>query len=60
MVYYQWEFFIYRDDVFCYNNVELIYFFEWIPTETGAYTLITNVTDESGFTVSYTKQFIIS
>ena len=57
---YQWEFCIYKEDQICYsNNNTSINFCEWLPTETGSYTVVVNVTDASNFSVSYSKQFIV-
>lgn len=56
---YQWEFFVYREDEICYSENTLLNFFEWTPTENGSYFVVANITDVSGFEVSYTKQFIV-
>ena len=53
--------FNYKEDPICYsNNNTSINFCEWIPTETGSYTVVVNVTDASNFSVSYSKQFIVT
>lgn len=57
---YKWEFKIYKNDELCYSNNVTVNFFEWLPTEAGAYSLVVNVTDASNFKKSYTKQFIIT
>lgn len=57
---YEWEFYIYKDDVLCYSNTEsVLNFFEWSPTESGDYTVVVFVSDESEHRVSYLKQFSI-
>lgn len=57
---YQWEVFIYRNDVLCYSDNIIVNFFEWTPTEVGDYSVVINVTDASNFVTSYTKQFTIT
>ena len=53
---YQWKFCFYKEDQICYsNNNTSINFCEWLPTETGSYTVVVNVTDASNFSVSYSK-----
>lgn len=56
---FQWEFNIYMEEELCYSNSTVLNFFEWTPTESGTYLVVANITDESGFEVSYTKQFVV-
>ena len=57
---YQWAFHIYKGEKVCYSkNSSSENFFDWSPVESGNYTIVVDVTDKSGFKVSYTKHFII-
>ena len=57
---YQWEFTIYKGEDVCYSNNSIVNIFEWVPTEVGDYTIVARVTDDSGFTVLYSKQYSIT
>lgn len=58
---YEWEFFVYKEEDVCYFvDGSILGYFEWTPTEIGDYTVVTYVTDETGYTVTYSKQFSIT
>lgn len=58
---YQWEFYIYKGEEICYTvDNASVNFFEWIPSQSGNYKIVANVTDATGFKVSYTKSFSIA
>lgn len=58
---YQWEFDIYKDGKLLYSNFDTnIDFFEWTPENAGEYDIILNVTDKSGYQISYSKQFTVT
>lgn len=57
---YQWEVFIYKEDVLCYSDNITVNFFEWTPSEAGEYSVVVNVTDASSFNASYSKEFVIA
>lgn len=57
---YQWEFFIFKGENVCYSDNSIVNIFEWAPTESGDYSIVARVTDDSGVTVSYSKQYSIA
>lgn len=58
---YEWEYNIYKGEDLCYSvESSTLDYFEWTPTDTGEYTVVTSVTDETGYTVTYSKQFSIT
>lgn len=58
---YQWEFYIYKGEEICYTvDNASVNFHEWIPSQSGNYRIVANVTDATGFKVFYTKSFSIA
>ena len=57
---FQWEFTVYKDENICYSDNSIVNIFERTPAEAGDYTIIARVTDDSGFAVSYSKQYPIT
>ena len=58
---YKWEYSIYKGDTLCYSIDNSTFdYFEWTPSEKGEYTVVTTVTDATGYTVTYSEQFSIS
>lgn len=58
---YEWVFFVYKEEDACYSvDGSILNYFEWTPTETGDYIVVAYVADETGYTVTYSKQFSIT
>jgi hypothetical protein len=57
---YQWEFTICKGEETFYSTNSIVNTFEWAATEAGEYTVTARVTDNSGFVVTYAKQFSIT
>lgn len=58
---WQWEFYIQSDNESVYSdNAAIVNFFEWTPTQSGTYDILTFVTDATGKKVSYTTQITIN
>ncbi len=58
---YEWEYKIYKGEDLCYSvDSSTLDYFEWTPTEIGNYTIVTYVTDETGYTVTYSEEFSIT
>lgn len=57
---YLWEFSVYKDEEIYYHEEYIANVFEWIPMETGVYKAIVRVTDSTGYSTSYSKDFSIN
>ena len=58
---WQWEFYIQCNNDFVYSdNAAIVNFFEWIPADSGTYTILAYVTDAAGKKVSFTTQITIN
>ncbi len=58
---WQWEFYIQSNNDFVYSdNAAIVNFFEWIPADSGTYTILAYVTDATGKKVSFTTQITIN
>lgn len=55
-----WEFSVYKDEEIYYHEEYIANVFEWIPMETGVYKAIVRVTDSTGYSTSYSKDFSIN
>lgn len=57
---YLWEFSVYKDEEIYYHEECIANVFEWTPMETGVYKVIVRVTDSTGYSASYSKEFSIN
>ena len=55
-----WEFSVYKDEELYYNEECIANVFEWTPMGTGVYKMIVRVTDSTGYSTSYSKDFSIN
>lgn len=57
---YLWEFSVYKDEEIYYHEECIANVFEWTPMGTGVYKMIVRVTDSTGYSTSYSKDFSIN